>query len=694
MPLAHNVLKMLIKSEDESNVMAVISALGVLFTVFSVSFGAAVSTLLKIKLTLEERLCLSIVTGHALSTMLVYLFSYWQGRLDFLSIGIGMISIVFASLFIILIGRRDILGARNISKNFNLENVIVILFGSVAFTVLNLKCVLREEFSSIYGSSFVSGDYCFHISVINSFVYRNNFPPTYPVMINTPMVYPPLVDFLSSILMKTGFDLRSSIIIPNVLFQVSLLCLVASLAVRITKRKYVGVLSALLFFFAGNMGIVYAFSDIVSYGFANWVSNLPTDYSGSGISSLPVIRFGNPVTVMLMPQRPSMLGIGISLVVYLLMFHAIQNEENTGELILSGVLTGLLLSIHPHSFIAVAIILFFLTILFRKNLRFFTRFFVPAVVLALPQVLGVMTHVGGGFMGLTIGWLKENVVKIMALNWSTPSNILVSALESVSILVGFWLMNIGFILLPFIFGFLKSDNVVKRFYSPYLILFLLGNFIRFQPWDWDNYKIFLHWHIITVIIGAYGIIEIAKFSSQFLKSDIKLSIFKSRLTAVFGFISLAAILFFSTASGFLSHARTLQEKYLIWPEADIAFASWVRENTPPESVFLTSTYFLNPIVTLAGRQIILGYEGWLWSHGINWNLIQEVKNDVIEMFCGNYTLMKKYGVDYIIITRYEYFFAADNGFMISSEFFNESSLFEKVYDETISGNRYLVLKVL
>lgn len=675
--------------------MIVMGALGALFTVFSIFFGVAISTLLKIMLTLEERLCFSILVGHASSTMLVYLLSYWQGRLDFLSIGMGMTLIAFASIFIIIIGRRNILGKRGISKNFNLENVIVILFGSVAFIVLNLKCVLREEFSSIYGSSFVPGDYCFHISVINSFVYRNNFPPQYPVMINIPMVYPPLVDFLSSILMKTGFDLRSSIIIPNILFQVSLLCLIAALAVRITKRKYAGMLSALLFFFAGNMGIIYAFSDIASYGFTNWFLNLPTDYSGSGISSLAWIRFGNPVTVMLMPQRPSMLGMGISLIVYALMFYAIQNEENTRELMLAGILTGLLPSIHPHSFIAVSIVLFFLTIVFRKNSRFFAYFFVPAVVLALPQVLAVMTQVEGGFMGLTIGWLKENAVKIMALNWSTPSSILLSTLESILILIGFWLMNIGFILLLFAFGFWKSDNVVKRFYSPYLMLFFLGNFIRFQPWDWDNYKIFLHWQILTMIIGSYGVIEIAKLSSQHLKSGFKSPIFnKSHLTAAFGFISLAAILFFSTASGFLSHAKTLQENYLMWSEADITFADWVRENTPSESVFLSSTHFLNPVVTLAGRQIILGYEGWLWSHGIDWNHVQKVRTDVVEMFKGNYTLIKQYGVDFIVITYYEKVFAANNGFVINIKFFTESGNFEKVYDKTFNGGTSLIFKVL
>ncbi|MEM2972500.1 MAG: hypothetical protein QW270_08820 [Candidatus Bathyarchaeia archaeon] len=661
--------------------------LGVLFMVLSTLFGIAVSVILKMTFTSEERLCFSILVGHATSTILVYLLSLWQKRLDFLSIVLGMVFITLVSFLII---KREKISLKElINKNLNLENVFVVLFGTSAFLVLNLKCVLREEFDSFYGSWFVFADYSFHISVINSFVYRNNFPPQYPIMANAPMNYPSLMDFLSAILMKTGFDLRSSIILPNVLFQTATLCLLSSLAIRLVKRKFAGALSALLFFFAGNIGIIYAAKDIAERGgFINWITNLPTDYSGSGVSSLPGMRFGNPVTVMLMPQRPSMLGIGISLIVYMLVLYALQNEGSARELILAGVLTGLLPSIHSHSFIAVSVVLFLLTIIFRKNLRFFAYLFAPAAVLALPQILIIQTQVGGGFMGFTIGWLEENAGRIKALDWSMPLGVFSSTFKSVSILAWFWFMNLGLIILPSVFGFLKSEKMIKRFCLPYLVLFFLGNFVRFQPWDWDNYKIFLHWYILMVIIASYGIIEIVKFSLENLKVTLKMPKLETGLKATFGFATLAIILFFSTATGFLSHTKILQENYLMWSEADVTFARWIRENTPPESIFLTSTDFHHPIVTLAGRQIVLGYEGWLWSHGIDGNQIQKVRQDVIEMFNGSYTLIKEYGVDFISVTNYEY------QFTINTEFFNESGYFEKVYDEMLDGKRYIIFKVL
>ncbi|MEM2937571.1 MAG: hypothetical protein QXJ63_03395, partial [Candidatus Bathyarchaeia archaeon] len=349
-------------------------------------------------------------------------------------------------------------------------------------------------------------------------------------------------------------------------------------------------------------------------------------------------------------------------------------------------------------FIAVVIVAFLLVLEFRKSLRFFAAVFVPAAVLSLPQILIVQAHAEGGFMGVTIGWLGINAERIMSLNWSTPLNVLSSSIQSVLLLVMFWLMNIGVMILPFIFGFKKSDAAIRSFYAPFLMLFFLGNFVRFQPWDWDNYKIFIHWYILTVMVASYGVVKIAELTGLTFKDFRSFAkhkrLNKQRIKPIFGFATLAIILFLSTATGFLSYVKMFQESYLMWSEADLVFADWIRRNTPSESVFLTSTDYLHPAATIGGRQIVLGYEGWLWSHGISLKRIQEVKNDLIEMFKGNCTLIKKYGVNFISITRYERAFSANNGFRINIEFFSESGYFEKVYDEVLNGENYIIFKVL
>ncbi|MEM2103898.1 MAG: hypothetical protein QW717_03300 [Candidatus Bathyarchaeia archaeon] len=672
--------------------------LGVFFILSGILFGVAVSKLLKIKLTLKERICLSTLFGISASTITVYFFSYMQKSLNLAGVAAVAVLLLLPSLLIIGKGKtfRNTFSVTHLWKSFSFENFAVAIAGFAASLILNLRCVLREEFNSLYSSLYVHGDYSFHVSIITSFLYRNNFPPQYPIMVNAPMAYPILVDFLSAILIKTGFDLRSSIIIPNVIFQTLTLCLISSMATRIFKKRLVGAFSAILFFFFGNMGVIYAFQDLLRQGdFVGWITCLPTDYSGSGISDLPEVRFGNPVAVMLMPQRASALGIGISILVYILVFHSIRSRENLRELIFTGVLIGLLPMIHSHSFIAVAVVVFFLIIVFKKSLSFLVLVFVPAMFLALPQILLIQACMEGGFMGSTIGWLGMNAERIMALNWSTPLNVLSSSIQSALLLTWFWLMNIGAIILPFIFGFKKADGAARSLYFPFLTLFILGNFIRFQPWDWDNYKIFLHWLIATVIFASFGVIRIGELAFKDLKSSATCGKpHKRLLKPLLGVATLAAILFFSTASGFLSCAKMVQESCLMWSEADLTFADWVRKNTPPESVFLTSTDYLHPVPTVGGRQIVLGYEGWLWSHGIGLNRIYEVKNDVIEMFKGNYNLIRKYDVNFISITPYERTFAAYSGFTINLEFFNRSEYFEKVYDEILDGQEYIIFEVL
>lgn len=670
--------------------------LGILIIVLSILFGLAISTLLKMVFSLEERICFSLIIGCTISTMLIYLFSYMRRKLDFLSIAAGLLCITVAALAIFKL--RKNLGVKALSKTVKIENLVVLLFAFAAFSALNLKCVLASGGSnSLYGSLFVHGDYSFHVSVINSFAHRDNFPPQYPIMVNASMNYPSITDFLSSILIKAGFNLRSSIIVPNVLLQAADLYLVASLASRLVKKRYAEVLSALLFFFAGNMGLIYAVSDAVNCGdFTKWITNLPTDYSGSGISPLPEMRFGNPVAVMLMPQRSSILGMGISLVVYILVLYALQSSENLRELVLAGVLAGLLPSVHPHSFIAVSVVLFFLICVFKKDAKFATCLLLPLMVVAFPQIVVIQKQVKSGFMGFTIGWLSENMAKIKALDWSTPLSMISSTFWSVWMLAKFWLMNIGVIIVPFTIGLLKSDRFVRQFYSPYIALFVLGNIIRFQPWDWDNYKIFLHWYLLTVIVAACGLIEITRLSQKLPNAKVSFPrLFnKPRLRKALALTAVAVILFFSTATGFLSHIKAFQESYLMWSGADVTFADWIRENTPPEALFLTSTHYLHPVFTIAGRQIVMGYEGWLWSHGIDWNYIQKVKRDVIEMFKGNYTLIKAYGVNFIAVTKYERFFATENNFRINLKFFTESPNFKKIYDKVLDGDSYILFEVL
>ncbi len=112
------------------------------------------------------------------------------------------------------------------------------------------------------------------------------------------------------------------------------------------------------------------------------------------------------------------------------------------------------------------------------------------------------------------------------------------------------------------------------------------------------------------------------------------------------------LLFFSlTASGALALSYEFQSKYLFLSSEQKAFGEWVKKHTSPDAVFLTDDSHLHPVATIAGRQLVMGYRGWLYSYGIDYT--QRI-NDVRDMLSGSQRseqLLDAYNVDYIVFSR-------------------------------------------
>ena len=59
------------------------------------------------------------------------------------------------------------------------------------------------------------GDLPFHLSVITSFAFGNNFPPEDPTYAGVRFTYPFLSDFVSAVFVKCGADLRESMLVGS-----------------------------------------------------------------------------------------------------------------------------------------------------------------------------------------------------------------------------------------------------------------------------------------------------------------------------------------------------------------------------------------------------------------------------------------------------------------------------------------------
>ena len=83
-------------------------------------------------------------------------------------------------------------------------------------------------------------------------------------------------------------------------------------------------------------------------------------------------------------------------------------------------------------------------------------------------------------------------------------------------------------------------------------------------------------------------------------------------------------------------------------------AAWARSETDPKAIFLAAPDHNEPIPSLAGRRVVIGYPGWVWSYGLtDWG---QKEADVAVMLRGDPRtpeLIKQYHVAYVVIGPHE-----------------------------------------
>jgi hypothetical protein len=240
-------------------------------------------------------------------------------------------------------------------------------------------------------------------------------------------------------------------------------------------------------------------------------------------------------------------------------------------------------------------------------------FFLPAVVLAAPQAL----------------WLSGTGVrsKLFAFHWGWAAG--------EGPILTFWLANAGAFLLLLAIALLSrrfSPPRLRRFYLPFGVWFIVPNVVLLAPWAWDNIKVFVYWHLASCPLVAL----------------VLATLLARRRTAwpLAGALALVVL----TLSGALDVARALApvENPMLYGREELEVAAWLRERTPPRAVILHAPIH-NSVVTLTGRQSLMGYPGHLWTHGIDYG---ERENEVKEIYRGGpraEELLRHHRVDYIIL---------------------------------------------
>src|SRR3989344_4707693 len=610
--------------------------------------GAIITKGLSIKIPSFSFPFFVISLGSLIFTAINYfcslLFSFPNGIIigQFLLLGFEIIYLYFYRPRIDLI---------NICRNLIRERYLLFLLLFIGIILISLfnNHTLNNLDGNFYTGDSAYGDLPFHLGIISQIAYGNQFPPENPLYQGISLVYPYLIDFLSAILVYEGMSLRNSIVIPGLLLAISLVGLIYDFCLIVTQNRFKGFLSTLLFFFNGGLDF-YFFLKVQQFKPSNILIALSqpsplTEYPHLFNENIPWCNF---LSRILIPERSLLLGIPAGLIILRLLFFR-NKKINFIEILLVAFLLSLLPILHTHTLLAMAVIVPILVIWkLRRNysqekLSKYVQVTFISLLLVIPFIPMFVNHIEntGNFFKLHFGWMVGNNESII---W-------------------FWLKN-SFLYIPlslfalFIAKTATPQTKILQFCG--LALFLIVNIVLISPYDWDNVKL-LFWAGIFFALGASEF-----FYYLYQKKKIITTILAS------------LILLTMTSSALLSIRREVQIKHLLFSQSDINLSEYVKKNTPTNSIFLTYKIHNSPISNLAGRKILMGFTDSLWVHGINYS---QREQDINQMFRGDLELIKKYKVDYIVLSRFN-----PSDYIINRDYFKNLPIF-------YSDSSYIVYQI-
>lgn len=551
--------------------------------------------------------------------------------------------------------RQDIERAWNTSRNCflrpDLKLVGYFLFYAVVTIVLwrvFSRAVIEDQDGLSTGLLNNFGDLPFHISVITSFAFGNNFPPEDPTYAGVRFTYPFISDFVSAVFVRCGADLRQSMFIENFILGISFVGLVHRWALVMLRDSLAAIITPLLVLLNGGFGFTMLYSKAITNkgGLFGVLMDLPPSFT---VIPETTWRWGNAISALLIPQRGFLMGLPLATIAFTQWWLAttkerradvasktrvtgktkvVHHEETqsrfpiaTRRMIAAGVAAGLLPLVHAHSFVVVMAMAGCLALI-KIHWREWITFFVVASAIAIPQLLWSTMNSAvdaSSFFAWEVGWDHgtENPI------W-------------------FWFKNTG-LFIPLIFAAVLikiNDYVVPRrvllFYLPFTLCFIIPNFVKMAPWIWDNIKVLYYWWLASAPIVA---LLLAKLWRQ---GPVQ------RLVAAVLFV----VVTLSGALDVAGIALRSKDKYQVFSDEGLRFAEVVKEQTQSRSLVIHAPVHNTPVF-LTGRRSLMGYPGHIWTHGLEF---VRREGEIKRIYLGSPDadqLLRDYGVEYAVVGPHE-----------------------------------------
>ncbi len=398
------------------------------------------------------------------------------------------------------------------------------------------------------------GDLCLHLTYIRYLASGVPFWPDNPIFAAGKLHYPLGVDLFNSLLALRGVPVERGLIWMG---------LIGSLATGLALWRWGGAFAMAGFLFNGGLA-----------GFAICESHRLADFQADlAWKSIPLSMF--------VTQRGLLYALPAGLLL-LACWRARFFSENTAPRVppwMELLLYSTMPLFHLHTFLFLSFLLAIWLILgvSRKEIFKLLACSVLPATLLVSQVAGFQGH--NSLIHLKPGWMQDDQNFFL-----------------------FWFLNFG--ILPLLMGILcvilvrqfPRRRTSALFVLPATALFVLSCFVMWAPWPWDNTK-FMIWCYLAVL--------------PFLWRDL---VAPRPLPAR---ILICGTLFFSGFISLLGGLDRSHTGYDIGRRTELASLASALKELPKEAVFAACPTWNHPLL-LNGRKLAVGYDGHLWSHGIDY----------------------------------------------------------------------------
>lgn len=527
-----------------------------------------------------------------------------------------------------------------------LEVIFFLIFTAFFFDIFSKTICFQEGTYKVALGGY--GDIPFHMSQVSYFIHNNPFALEEPIYSGIKLVYAFMINFLSSVFYVLSADYIFSFNLPSYILIFSGFFFIYKFISAFFKGALMRILTFLVFMLGTGAESIKVFKDPAlweknSIGeMANYLLHLPYPIVNLYDTVYPVQNniWSGFMTMSLMHQRSFFFGFAAGAIILYILSEALKNKEKKYFYFIA-LLIGFLPLVHMHSFIAILLIIFgfyvWKILIGEKVLGkiLISATAVGAIIGSIISCFFIIDFSGGtSFLTFRLGWMSEPGIGSIQFDPAGGSSIWAWFLY-------LW-ENFGLFIPVFAAAFLyfvvrknqfwqKNDPIFGLIFAA-LAIFIIVNIIQFQPWDYDNGKIFGYFYLLGSIIIMYFIEQ-----------------WKSK----FATIVAVALTFFLISAGLIdAFSRSSYAKptlYGIFGLKEQKAADWIVSNTLSDEIILTGTSHLNPVNSLAGRPVLVGYPGWLWSHGIKYGARE---NDIFEIYrngINTRVLLEKYNISYIYV---------------------------------------------